>query len=259
YVMGKHREAMQESEGTRQTIVALLAKNPDMLLYKEDLCVTYGRLVNMKRGEDDTTGAIRVCTAYLALVESLFHSAPENPGYRRGTLIANPLMAQLRAMAGERDSALVHYERAESLAREAANASANNTDALRDLSIVYGEHGMFLADGGDVDSGLAVYDHGRKISEQLAAADPSNTVVEADGAASHFEIGSMLMKGKRYVEAEQRFGEAFARYGRLVSADSGNAENRQFKARSGRWAGEACRLLSRDARSPSERSRWKAR
>jgi len=166
-------------------------------------------------------------------------------------------MATLRASVGDRDSALVFFERAEALAREAATATADNTDALRDLSIVYGQHGMFLADGGDTDSALAVYDHGAKITERLAAADPSNALVQADVASSHYEIGTILMKGRRYGAAEERFREAFERFGKLVLADASNAENRQFMAQSGRGAGEACRALSRQSRSAAERARWK--
>ena len=259
WVMGKRDGAIRESEDTRQAILGLLAKDPHARVYQGDLCVTYGRLVNMKRAMSDTTGAIRDCTKYLALVESLFHAEPTNADCRRGTLIASTLMAQLRASVGERDSALVFYERAESLAREAAAASANNTDALRDLSIVYGEHGLFLAAGGLVDSGLAVHELGMKISEQLSASDPSNAVVAADVAAGHYEIGSMLMGGKRYEEAERRFSEAFERYKRLVAADTSMAENREFMAQSSRAAGEACRALSRQARTPGERSRWRTR
>jgi len=259
WVMGKRDDAIRESEGTRQAINALLAKDPQAQLFKNDLCVTYGRLVNMKQAMNDSLGAIHDCTKYLALVESLFHSAPTDAGYRRGTLIANTKMAQLKASVGERDSALAFYERAESLAREAAAAQTDNTDALRDLSIVYGEHGLFLAAGGDLDSGLAVYGHGERISEKLAASDPDNRVVEADVAASHYEIGSMLMEGKRYDEAQKRFSEAFERYRRLVAIDSSNAENREFMAQSSRAAGEACGALCRRARSAAERSRWKTR
>jgi eukaryotic-like serine/threonine-protein kinase len=257
YVMGKRREAIDEATAIKQEILAILSKTPDARLFEEDLCVTYGRLVNMKQQAADTLGAIRECTPYLALVEGLYHSDLGNPAYRRGTLISNTLMAQLRASVGDRDSALVFFERAEALAREAAAASSDNTDALRDLSIVYGQHGMFLADGGDIDSALVVYDHGAKITERLAAADPSNALVQADVASSHYEIGTILMKGRRYGAAEERFREAFERYGKLVLADTSNAENRQFMAQSGRGAGEACRALSRQSRSAAERSRWK--
>jgi tetratricopeptide (TPR) repeat protein len=259
YVMGRRREAMEETNATKQDILAILSKTPDARLFQGDLCVEYGRLVNMKQEGADTLGAIRECTAYLALVEGLFHSDRGNPAYRRGTLIANTIMAGLRASVGDRDSALVFYERAEALAREAAAASTDDTDALRDLSIVYGQHGLFLAEAGDIDSALAVYDHGTKIAERLAAADPSNAMVQADVASSRYDVGTILMKGHRYDAAAEKFREAFEGYGKLVLADTSNAESRQFMARSGRGAGEACHALSRQSRSDAERSLWKAR
>jgi len=78
-------------------------------------------------------------------------------------------------------------------------------------------------------------------------------------AAGHHEIGTILMKGRRYRAAEGRFSEAFERYGRIAAADTGNAECRTLMARSGRQAGKACQALSRQAHSNAERSRWRAR
>jgi len=167
--------------------------------------------------------------------------------------------ANLKAMQGERDSALAMYLRAEQLAREAVLALPNNTDASRDLSICYGMRGLFLAEGGDVDSGLAVYDRGMKISEELAAKDPDDALQQHDVADGHFEIGTMLLDARRYEDAERRFGEAFTRYERLAAADSGNAETRASMARSGWKAGEACQALWQRARSNDERTRIKAR
>jgi len=250
---------MKEELEARERIRRELARRPDEPLFQTDLCVAYSRLVNMKQEAADTLGAIEECTAYLQLVEKLFRSNPSDAGYRRGALIASTKIADLRAMVGERDSALVYYQRAEGLALEAVAALANNTEASRDLSIVYGQHGLFLAEGGDLDSALAVYDHGMKISEDLAAADPHNALQQADVAAGHYEIGTMLMKGRRYDAAEQRFREAYERYGRLVAADTGNAENRTYVARSARGAGEACQGLARQARSSADRAFWRNR
>ncbi|HEV8481212.1 MAG TPA: serine/threonine-protein kinase [Candidatus Eisenbacteria bacterium] len=259
-IMGKKQEALDEAYRIKAEIQSRLAHAPGERIFQEDLCVTYGRIVNLEHEQfQDTLAAVRECTQYLALVSSLFHGNPGNPGYRRGTLIASTKMAQLRALMGDRDSALVFYERAESLAREAVASRKNDTDAIRDLSIVYGEHGLFLAGGGDVDSGIAVHGRGMAISEQLAAADPQNVVVVADVAAGHYEIGTMLMEGRRYAAAVPRFQEAFERYRRLAEADTTNAESRQCMARSSRGAGEACLALSRSKRPASERNQWRTR
>ncbi len=204
-------------------------------------------------------GAIEECTAYIALVERLFRSDPGSADSRRGALIASTKMAELRGMRGERDSAQVYYRRAERLALEAVAALPNNTDASRDLSIVYGAHGLFLAEGNGLDSALAVYDRGMRIAEDLAAQDPDSFLQQADVAAGHHEIGTMLMKGRRYPEAERRFEEAFRRYNRLAASDTANAEARVFMARSARGAGDASRALSLRRGSSAERSRDRAR
>ena len=167
-------------------------------------------------------------------------------------------MAKLLAMTGSRDSADHYYRRAEVLAVECVQALPNNTDASRDLGIVYEMRAMFMADGGEIDSALVVYGRGMKISEGLAASDPSDVLQQADVANCHFETGTILMKGHRYREAEAQFGDAYQRYGRLAVHDSSNAETRTFMARSGRQAGEACLALTSRSGAAGERARWRA-
>jgi len=257
--MGRPAEALKETQACRRRIEGQLAQHPGDLVFQNDLCVAYGRLANMMQQGADTSGAIEVCKNYVTLVEGLFRSHPDDAGYRRGALIACTKMAELRGMRGERDSAVVYYRRAEGLAKEAAAAQPDNTDAIRDLSIVYGAHGLFLADVGDVDSALAVYGNGQRIAEELAAKDPDNALQQSDVAAGHYDIGTMLMKGRRYRDANGRFQEAFERYERLAAADTGNAESRIYMARSCRGAGEACQSLARAARSGAERAQWRGR
>src|SRR6185503_13145271 len=101
------------------------------------------------------------------------------------------------------------------------------------------------AEGGDVDEALAVYGRGMAIAETLAAGDPDNVLQQSDVASGHYEIGTMLVNGRRYLDAEPRFVEAFDRFAKLAVADSGNVSNRVWMARSGRQAGEVCRALAR--------------
>jgi len=135
-------------------------------------------------------------------------------------------------------------------------ALPNDTEAMRDLSIVYGMRGTFLAEWGRLDSALAVYGRGMKIAEDLAAADPDNVLQQADVAAGHYEIGTMLLNGQRLQAARDRFREAAARYARLAAADSANMEHALNVARSYRRTGEACIALAEVTNSTSERARW---
>jgi tetratricopeptide (TPR) repeat protein len=197
------------------------------------------------------------CRAYVDLAEQMIRARPGDLAARRGALVATTRMAEFCEMRGDRDSALVFYRRAERFARDAVDALPNNTDAARDLSIVYGTYGLVLAIGGELDSALAVSDRGMRIFEDLAAKDPDNALQQADVAASHYEIGTMLMKGRRHEAAARSFGEAWERFGRLSTSDTSNAETRINMARSGREAGNACDARAHEARSVDERSRWR--
>jgi non-specific serine/threonine protein kinase/serine/threonine-protein kinase len=257
--MGRHEDALKNALSARERIVSVLARRPDDLLFQGDLCVACDHLIDLKLAVADTAGALEECVTNVALAEKLWHAIPAEPECRRGVLIATAKMANLRGMRGERDSALVCYLRSEELARVAVAALPNNTDASRDLSIVYGMHGLFLADGGDVDSAIVVYGRGMKITEDLIGTDPANALQEADLAQGHYELGTILVKGRRYHDAERRFTEAFEHYGRLAAADTTNADHRTFMARSSRAAGEACQAQWRQATSEAERSRCRTR
>jgi len=256
-ITGRPQEAMAEVLSARERARAALARHPRDPLFESDLCVGYGRLIDMKSAAADTAGAIVECTDYLALVERLYAEHPGSADYRRGVLIACTKMAQVRAMRGDRDSVLVFYTRAESLAREASSAQPDNTDAIRDLSIIYGAHGLYLAQVGALDSALATYGRAQQIAERLAAADPDNAMELIDVADGHYDIGTMLAGGGRHEAALERFREAAKRYQALAAADTGNTQLRLSTAMSCRQAGESCEALAHRVSSAIERARWR--
>ena len=256
-VVGRPREAMTEVLRAREHARAQLARHPRDPMFESDLCVGYGRMIDMQVASADTAGAIAECTEYLALTEQLYAEHQKDAGYRRGVLIACTKMAQVRAMRGDRDSVLVFYRRAERFAREAAAGLPDNTEALRDLSIVFGAHGLYLAEVGELDSALVVYDQGMRIAERLAAADPDNALQQVDVADGHYEIGTMLLGGGRAEAALERFRDAAARYRRMAAADTGNTQLRLAAAMACRQAGEACQALARRAPAAAARERWR--
>jgi non-specific serine/threonine protein kinase/serine/threonine-protein kinase len=253
-VMGRPEEAMALGLEARERSNGLLARHPADPVFQGDLSITCQRLADLKLAAGDTLGALEECRTNVNIAEQSFRAHPEDPRARRAALIASAKLAHFHAIRDERDSALVAYQRAEALAGAAVAAQPNDTDAARDLSIVYSMHGTFLAEA-DLDAGLAVYDKGMKIAERLAAADPANALPQGDVASGHFEIGAMLMQGRRYEGAERRFQEAFDRFTRIAAADTGNIEHRLNQARSARRAGEACEAL---ARGPGDRVRWRS-
>jgi len=256
-VVGRPREAMTEVLRAREHARAQLARHPRDPMFESDLCVGYGRMIDMQVASADTAGAIAECTEYLALTEQLYAEHEKDAGYRRGVLIACTKMAQVRAMRGDRDSVLVFYRRAERFAREAAAGLPDNTEALRDLSIVFGAHGLYLAEVGELDSALVVYDQGMRIAERLAAADPDNALQQVDVADGHYEIGTMLLGGGRAEAALERFRDAAARYRRMAAADTGNTQLRLAAAMACRQAGEACQALAHRAPADAARERWR--
>jgi eukaryotic-like serine/threonine-protein kinase len=257
--LGRTDEALEEMESIRQRTLSELSRHPDNLVFQGDLGVTYARLIILKNAAGDTLGATAESFAYLDLAEKNFHARPSDAQWRRAVLVACTRMAEFSEMRGDRDSAVVFYRRAENLAREAVATLPNNTDAARDLSIVYGTYGLFLANGGDFDSALVISEQGMDIFEDLSAKDPDNVLLQSDVAEGHHDIGTILMKAGRYPAAEGRFKESFERFARIAAADSTNAESRIFMARSSRLAGEACQALSHQAGSGNERSHWRSR
>jgi non-specific serine/threonine protein kinase/serine/threonine-protein kinase len=257
--LNQTHQGIEQTETNRRRILSELSWHPDDFVFEGDLCVAYGRLIIMKNAAADTLGAIADCRAYLALAEKMVRERPDDPGARRGALVACTRMAEFTDMRGDRDSAAVFYRRAEGLAHDAVIALPNNTDAARDLAIVYGTYGIFLAHGGAIDAGVAVSDSGMRIFADLAARDPGNVLFQSDLAEGHHDIGTILVTGRRSAAAERRFADSYELFTRIAAADTANTESRIFMARSSRRAGEASLALARQARSGADRSRWRSR
>jgi len=257
--MGRKGEALRLEEEAKQRIVAARAIHPENVLLMGDFGVAVDRLADMKAAAGDTLGAIAESAEGIGLIEDVDRRNPGDINARRNLMVGYAKMARLLASAGLRDSADADYRRSQELALECVQALPNNTDAIGDLGIVYGMRAMFLAQGGQVDSALALYAKSMKIAEGLAAADPNDALQQTTLATGHYEIGTILMKGRRYREAGDRFDEAYRRSGMLAARDTSNADARTLMARSSRQAGEACRAMAAGAGAPGERSRWRAK
>lgn len=256
--MGKNAEAVSLMLDSKTRIRAAIARSPDEAVLKSDLGVVCDRLFDMKVAAGDTLGAMAEYREGLAAMLPAFQADPGDVEARRAILIRHAKLAGVQSGRGQRDSAQASYMAAEQLALEAVRALPNDTEASRDLSVVYGMRGIFLAECGKLDSALAVYGRGMQIAEELAAADPDNALQQADVAAGHFEIGTMLLNGQRFVGARDEFRHSAARYARLAAADTANVDHALMVARSYRQAGAACTALGKSATSPIERARWRA-
>jgi non-specific serine/threonine protein kinase/serine/threonine-protein kinase len=255
---GRRGEAMDLGRSALADIERLRAAHPEDPWLPGDLVVGHDRIGDWMLAAGDTAGAVAERELCMNLAEEMFRRNPRDPGWRRSMIINCCKSADLLGARNDRAGALASYRRAERFGREAVAALGENTEARRDLSIVYGLLGLFIARGGEIDSGLAVYDLGMKISEDLAARDPANVLAAADVASGFLEIGTMLAQGNRHEEAEPRFAEAFSRYSRLAEADSANVGHRMGMALSSRGAGASCAALAARG-AAGARDRWRAR
>jgi hypothetical protein len=92
----------------------------------------------------------------------------------------------------------------------------------------------------------------------MARQDPEDAQTQADIANGHFEIGTMLMTGKRYEEAEGQFHEAFERYSRIAAADTLNIDVQVALARCAHRASDAGVELARMS-SSGALAKWRER
>jgi non-specific serine/threonine protein kinase/serine/threonine-protein kinase len=255
--MGRREEGMKLELEAKQHVLAQRALHPDEPLLVGDLGVATDRLSDLKFAAGDTLGAVKEIGEGNDALEQLYQKNPKDAAVRRSMMVGYAKLARLleqhdRSRAGD------YYAKSQNLAEQAVREFPNNTDASRDLGIVYSWRSLFMAQGGSIDSALALHERGTRISEDLAASDPDDVLQQADLANGHFEVGTILMKGGRYPQAEESFAEAYRRFARLAAHDSSNAETRVFLARTSRQAGEACQKASRSA-GREEAVRWKLR
>ena len=258
HVRGHLGEALTMQLEAKRQVAAEWARHPDYELLRGDMGVACDRLFDLKLQMGDTLGAVAELREGLADIQPYYDAHPHDPSSRRAMLVSFAKLGGVHTARGERDSALANYGRATELSRQAVAELPHDSDAMRDLSVVYGMHATLLADGGAIDTALAIYDLSQRILEDLVGRDSANVVDRSGVAQGHYQIGTILMKGHRYKPAVQRFGEAFRRLTTLAAVDTSNAETRGYVARVGRAAGEACEALANHAASTTERARWRA-
>ena len=243
---GHSEEAMDLATTALAGIERLRVKFPDNPLLPGDLILAHDRMGDWKLAAGDSAGATVERQFCMNFAEEMYRKDP-GARWRRGIIVQCAKTAELLAARHERAAARASYERSLGAAKEAAAEQKDNTETLRDLSIVYSMFAMFSAQEGEIDSALTLYDQSMKISEDLAAQDPGNVLAAADVASGHLQMGTMLLEGSRYEAALVRFNEAFTRYAPLIAADTSNVGNRLAFAHSGRGAGEASEALYRAA------------
>ncbi|HEU4941612.1 MAG TPA: hypothetical protein VFT97_08345, partial [Candidatus Eisenbacteria bacterium] len=253
--MGRREEGMKMELDAKRHVLAQRALHPDEPLLVGDLGVATDRLSDLKFAAGDTLGAVKEITEGSDVFEQLYRKNPKDPAVRRSRMVGLAKLARLleqhdRGRAGD------YYAKSQDLAEQAVQEFPNNTDASRDLGIVYSWRSLFMAEYGSIDSALALHEQGMRIAEGLAASDPSDVLQQADLANGHLEVGTILMKGRRYAQAEESFAEAYRRFTRLAAHDTSNAETRTFLARASRQAGEACQKASRSG-TRNDATRWK--
>ena len=255
--LGERDKALSLHLEAKNRILAERVKHPDEPLLLGDLGVASDRLSDIRLAAGDTLGAVREAMDGAGSAETLARQDPSDPGRRRNVMVGYAKRGNLLAVSGDRAGAARDYQKSEELALECVRDLPDRTDLKRDLAVVYSMRATFMADDGEIDSALVLYGRSMAISEALGAADPSDALQQADIANGYFEMGDILMKGRRYPEAEGRFGEAFKRYSGLAAKDSGNVDLRARMAKTSRKAGEACRVLA-SKRSPAS-STWRFR
>jgi eukaryotic-like serine/threonine-protein kinase len=257
--MGRRDEGMKMEMDAKRHVLAQRALHPDDPLLIGDLGVATDRLSDLKFAAGDTLGAVKEITEGNVALEQLYRKNPKDPAVRRSLMVGLAKLARLLEQQ-DRSRAGDYYAKSQDLAEQAVHEFPNNTDASRDLGIVYSWRSLFMAEDGMIDSALALHERGTRIAEGLAESDPSDVLQQADLANGQFEVGTILMKGQRYPQAEESFAEAYRRFTRLAAHDTSNAETRMFLARTSRQAGEACQKASRSgARDTAARWKLKAR
>ena len=242
--MGQKDEAMRLAQEGKRWILAELARHPENELLPGDLGVACDRISDMRLAAGDTVGALQELLEATPVFTALYQKDPNEPQRKRSAMVGYAKTAYLRALRGDRPRAATDYRMSQDLALELVRTQPNNMDAVRDLGVVYGMRAMFFAEGGEFDSALALYERGMKLSEGLAAVDPNDVLQQIDLAKGHFETGAILLRARRYQEAEERFRDAYRRFSELAANDAGNMELRAQMARASRRAGDACSAMA---------------
>jgi tetratricopeptide (TPR) repeat protein len=110
-----------------------------------------------------------------------------------------------RGLLGDFKNALIEYELAARLAREALNRHPDSVDATRLLALALDGAGQTLANNGDTSNGIARLATASDLLEKTVARNPENDEVARQAAAVSLVLADVLQKSGRRDEAEDLF------------------------------------------------------
>jgi tetratricopeptide (TPR) repeat protein len=131
---------------------------------------------------------------------------------------------ELATITGQIDTALVQYRQLNAIARLQSDASPNNPELLRWLSISQDRIGDTLVAKGDTDGALASFQKSLSIRKPTAADDPGNVQLQRDLSFSYSRVGDTLAAKGDFNGALISFQESLLIDKRFADKDPGNAD-----------------------------------
>src|SRR5262249_14126545 len=156
-------------------------------------------------------------TRALQFYQDFLKEKSDDPGLRQDTGLAYKRVGDIHEMLGEYAAAEKAYQEAIKLFAELGEQFSDQPEHRRCLAASYnGLAIVWQASGNRDEAADEAFQHALKIQEELATTFPKRHQYKRDLAASFHNRANLLLTQKRFKDAEQAYGEAIARLGRLA-------------------------------------------
>jgi tetratricopeptide (TPR) repeat protein/tRNA A-37 threonylcarbamoyl transferase component Bud32 len=173
---------------------AFAEAEPDNVVARRDLSVSYLKLGEIQARLGDTEAALKSYERYHEVITSLADADPESRGLQRDVSIALNRLGDAYMTMGNTEAALKRYQRSYEITRKLSADSPHDPQAQRDLSVTSHRLGDLQMARGANDAALETFSAILAGAQKRADVDPNNAESQRDLFVAHLKLGDIRTK-----------------------------------------------------------------
>ena len=227
---------------------ALVRRDPDNILWLDDVSVGLSRIGTIELQAGDTAGALAAYQGSLDIVRALVRREPDSTQRQQALSRSLNRVGDVKLQAGDAAGALAAYQEGLDIIRTLVRREPDNVIWQSDLGASLTRIGGAKLQTGDAAGTLAAYQEGLAVARTLVRRDPDNTEWQRNLSNDLKRVGDLRLRTGDAAAALTAYLESVEIARALVRRDPDNAQWQRdlataldrisaFKRITGDWAG----------------------
>ena len=229
--LGQRKEADRSYRKALAIREALVAQEPENILFRRWLTTSYTRVAHILQVQADLPGALEYHGKALAVCKQNAADSPSDPKILSDLALCHAQFGYMQGLNGRTEEALENTRKAVVIMEELAAADPNDSKTRENLTYCYDRVAEVLTSfAHNHAEALLLYRKIFKETETRLAAEPSNTTLRRAHAVSYYNVALVSAKLGDTKTALDSSRQSLAMFVDMSSKDPQNEEFRQVVA-----------------------------